>query len=1116
MDLTPPPPIDSEEEVAGLIEQLHAADQRLEHLLKGEVDSVTDRRGRTTVLRRAQGHLRQSELARQAAIVNALPACIALLDARGGIVLTNTAWQRFSGASTMHAPGHTVGLNYLGICDLASDEDSGDAKKVAAGVREVISGRAESFSMEYACHSPAQQRWFLLTASPLADGSSRGAVVMHLDVTQRRQAAEAMATLSLRTERKERRLSTALASIPDFIQIFDRNGRLLFANQPLLDFWGVALDAAVGHNFRELNYPRRMAATLQRQVARVFETKEAVSDEHRYADVAGAVTFFEIGLSPALAPDGSVEFVVGTTRNITERKQAEIALRESEEGFRAMAESMPQIVWVARPDGWNTYINSQWLAYTGLPLEECLGHGWSMAFHPDDVRAATDAWNLATKTKGAYLIEARLRRADGIYHWWLMRAVPVLDAAGSVLKWLGTGTDIHALKEMNAELEVRVAERTVELNFAREQAEEANQAKSAFLATMSHEIRTPMNGVIGMIEVLHQTSLKGHQVEMIDLIRDSAFSLLQIIEDILDFSKIEAGKMEVSNEPLPFADTVENVCGMLDHLAVKQGVRMTVFVDPALPRMVVGDQSRLRQVLVNLTGNAIKFSGGRPQGGDVGVRAVLVERTDATVTVDLIVSDNGVGIDEVTLPRLFNPFMQADASTTRRFGGSGLGLAISDMLVRLMDGTISVRSTAGTGSTFTVRLPFAVGAPEPDIAPEPPLLQGLNCRIVGSHLGMAEDFEASLRAAGVVVERFAGLAEAVATAQSAGLWTWLMLPGAKLPDMQRLREMVPCPGEASTRFVVLGWGKRRVPQLDAPDVVSVDADSLLSRTLVRALSLAAGRSREVPADEALAQLASEGPPTRQEALQQRRLILVAEDNHTNRVVVLKQLALLGFVADVAVDGCEALERWRSGDFALLLTDLHMPGMDGYELADAIRREEPAGKRTPIIAFTANALRDEEVRCLASGMDGYLSKPVRLLQLKAAIEPWLGPAPPDGVAATRPPLVDLAVLNALVGENPATIAEVLRAFRETAMLSKSQLDQALAEGKGLAAADVAHQLKGAALSIGARHLGELCGRIEEAGMAGDTRGVSGLLQPFTVELDAVIGFAAPAEALAAQR
>ena len=1095
------PSPDTEDEVTALIERLHETDRRLEQLLGGQVDSVTDRQGRTTLLRRAQGHLRQSEITRQAAIMNALPAHIALLDARGEIVLVNQAWQRFCDEGDFGTPGYAVGLNYLDICDRAVGPNSAEAAGVAAGIRAVLAGREKSHSVEYACHSPTQQRWFMLTVTPLAADASRGVIVMHVDVSERKAATEALARLSLRTEQRERKLNTALSSITDFVQIMDHEGRLLYANQPLLDLWCIPMQDALGRGFGDLGYEPRLAATLQRQVARVFETKATVSGDGRYVNPAGVEGFYEFIFSPALAEDGSVEFVVGSTRDITARNRAETALRESEAGFRTMASAMPQIVWVARPDGSNTYINDQWVDYTGLSVEASLGDRWITPFHPIDVQAAMDAWSLATRTKATYSIEARLRRADGVYHWWLMRAVPLLDAEGSVLKWLGTGTDIHALKEVNAQLEDRVAERTVELNFAREQAEEASRAKSAFLAAMSHEIRTPMNGVIGMIEVLHQTSLKGHQVEMIDLIRDSAFSLLQIIEDILDFSKIEAGKMDVGSEPMELAGVVEKVCGMLDPLAVKQGVRMTVFIDPALPRIVVGDESRLRQVLVNLASNAIKFSGGRPQGGEVSVRAVLAETDGCTATVDLIVADNGVGIAAAALPRLFNPFMQADASTTRRFGGSGLGLAISDMLVRLMNGMISVRSAEGQGSTFTVRVPFAIaGAGEPAAQAQEPL-RGLRCRLIGRHPCLADDFETLLLHAGVEVERFPDLDAALATPQTAGLWIWLVLPGVVSPGMARLRSMVPNPGAAATQFVVLDWGLRRIPRREAPDLVQLDADTLFQRTLTRALLLASGRGQEAAApatqgksDVALVQ-------SRDEARRGGRLVLVAEDNHTNRIVILKQLALIGLTADVAVNGQEALERWRSGDFAMVLTDLHMPHMDGYELAQAIRAEEGSATRTPVIAFTANALRDEELRCLAGGMDGYLSKPVRLAQLKAVMERWLPPVRAAGV----PPPLNLAVLAALVGDDPATIAEVLEAFRETAALSQTGLELAAAGGLGGDAVRAAHQLKGAAMAIGAVRLGDMCAEVERVGASASAAELQALMLPFAAELQAIERF-----------
>jgi two-component system sensor histidine kinase/response regulator len=294
--------------------------------------------------------------------------------------------------------------------------------------------------------------------------------------------------------------------------------------------------------------------------------------------------------------------------------------------------------------------------------------------------------------------------------------------------------------------------------------------------------------------------------------------------------------------------------------------------------------------------------------------------------------------------------------------------------------------------------------------------------------------------------------------------------------------------------------------------VIVDADTMSRRTLLQVVALASGRLKEEGPKLEPPAMIQDQPPSRDEARSLGRLILVAEDNETNRVVFLRQLALIGFMAEVAVDGRDALERWRTGDFALVLTDLHMPEMDGYELTRAIRAEEWAGRRTPIIALTANALRDEELRCLAAGMDAYLSKPVRLAQLKASIERWLGPAAQAGktardrrapVAATPP--ADLDVLMALVGDDPVVIEEVLQSFRESAALSREELTHGIQSGANSSVVGAAHKLKSAALSIGALRVGALCAEIELAAGAGRTCELTRLLPLFQVELDAVIRF-----------
>jgi CheY-like chemotaxis protein/HPt (histidine-containing phosphotransfer) domain-containing protein len=481
-------------------------------------------------------------------------------------------------------------------------------------------------------------------------------------------------------------------------------------------------------------------------------------------------------------------------------------------------------------------------------------------------------------------------------------------------------------------------------------------------------------------------------------------------------------------------------------------------------------------------------------------------------------------MDDATLATLYKPFSQADASTTRRFGGTGLGLAISSALVDLMGGTISVRSAPGKGSTFTVRLSFTVleEGDADDIADADAdadadamsRVRGLRCRIVGDEYPLADDLDAYLKHAGAIVERSPSLAaagDAAAAAPPASLCLWLILPGQAVPGLAELRAMARGGPGGETRFVVLGHGKRRRARVEAADLVSLDADSLLRRTLFDTLALAIGQMKAQPAQEE-PEPAQAPAPDHEEARREGRLILVAEDNETNRKVILRQLQLLGFAAVVTVNGRQALEHWRTGEFSLLLTDLHMPELDGYALTAAIRAEEGAGRHAPIIALTANALRDEELRCRAAGMDAYLTKPVRLQALKAAIEAGLGAtgrpsaaAPPkalpgpDGAVAAKAAPADLNVLIELVGDDPAVIDEVLKSFRKNTAMYGEELRQGFMAGSARAVANAAHKLKSGARSIGAERLGALCADIEAAAKADRVTELGTLLPGFETAL-----------------
>ncbi|MCG2576858.1 MASE4 domain-containing protein [Dechloromonas sp. XY25] len=791
---------------------------------------------------------------------------------------------------------------------------------------------------------------------------------------------------------------------------------------------------------------------------------------------------------------------VQSDRRAEERTAALEALNHKDEEIRAIVENQVDCVITIDTRGIVRSTNPALERVLGFAAAEVIGHNVSMLM-PEPHRSIHDSYLANYLGTGEAQVMGIGREVEGRHKDG--RLIPLeLAVSQYVVRgerfFVGTLRDIRERKRFIAEL-----------TRARADAEQANRAKSDFLAAMSHEIRTPMNGVVGMIDVLHQTSLKGYQVEMADLIRDSAFSLLTIIDDILDFSKIEAGKLEIERAPLAVADVVEKVAGLLDRLAEKKGVELTLFTDPSIPPEILGDALRLRQVLVNLANNAIKFSSGGERSGSVAMRAVLAERDAEKVVIEFQVTDNGIGMDDETMARLFAPFNQADVSTTRRFGGTGLGLAISRHLVELMGGTITVRSTVGTGATFTASIPFATLAAEADTGQAGSAVAGVRCLVVGAASGLAADFAAYLAHGGATVEQAPDLPAAADRAASLapGLWVCVIVGDDQRPSADALHSIGGTRSDLMLRFVVVGRGTRRRPRAEASGVVQVDRNVLTRRMLLKAVAIAAGRAEE---DDVIPQSgkisAPISPPSREEAGRSGRLVLVAEDNETNQKVILQQLHLLGFAADIVGNGHEVLERLPEENYAALLTDLHMPKMDGYQLTTAIRAQEQGTRHLPIIALTANALKEEATHCRSVGMDDYLSKPVQLADLQAMLKKWLpaaetgpGPAVPQHAAGKHVTPVDIDVLKTLVGSDPKLIRELLQLFQTTAAQTAVELKRACASGMAAKVSAEAHKLKSSARSVGAFALGELCAQLEASANSGRNEQLSVLLPRFEEEM-----------------
>jgi len=800
--------------------------------------------------------------------------------------------------------------------------------------------------------------------------------------------------------------------------------------------------------------------------------------------------------------------------------QAQQVLRTSEATFRGLMEAAPDPIIVVNQHGSIELVNAQAESIFGYSRDELLDQAVEMLvprrFAQGHVAMRGKFHAAPTMRMMGEGRELFCRRKDGTEFPAEISLSPLEMSNGRrVICSIRDVTEHRQEQARLKELNDKLTNLNQELVGAKEVAIAASSAKSAFLASMSHEIRTPMNGIIGMVDVLMQSSLVGPQVEMVGLIRESADSLLTIIDDILDFSKIEAGRLDIESAPMSVADVVDKTCGLLNRLAERNESTLTVFVDPSIPAIVLGDAVRVRQVLMNLTSNAIKFSSGLQRPGAITVRATLVEPVTDRVIVDFRVTDNGIGMDQAAVARLFTSFTQADASTTRRYGGTGLGLAISKQLATLMGGDITVQTELDRGSTFTVRLSFTP-ALQPEGGGEPPSeIAGLDCVVIGRHAGLADDLATYLAAESAAVTQVPDLAAATRLSRERGtkLAVWVMDAGNAGSASGELLAAIKARADQDLRavLVMVGRGQRGNPRAHAEGIVMIDGNALSRRTLAHAVAIAAGRAEpeanfkmESPSVPAIA------APTRAAAIAKRQLILVAEDNEINQKVLGQQLAKLGYAADYAANGREALHRWRSGDYALLLTDLHMPEMDGYDLTLAIRAGELGRVRAPIIALTANALKGEAKRCRAVGMDEYLTKPATLAELAAALEKWLPPAkatakrksPKDAAPATSEAL-QVHRLEALVGNDPQVIEEFLREFHASARQLGAELVAAGSAGHADEAVKTAHKLKSSARAVGAVQLGELCAAIEAGGKANDSAAIQALLPEFESALAAVM-------------
>ena len=817
----------------------------------------------------------------------------------------------------------------------------------------------------------------------------------------------------------------------------------------------------------------------------------------------GSEVQVSISLSPTESHDGRQ--VIATIRDESRRIGYETELRK----LAAVAENTNNLVIVTDRWGRIEWVNLAYESKTGYLLHEVRGKKPGEVMQgPDTDKMAIEEMRNALRKGEAIRIEVLNYTKDNKPIWLDMNIQPVRGERG-IENYISIESDITERRQLeeelvnaNVNLELRVKERTHQLEGALEKADAAAKAKAAFLATMSHEIRTPMNGVLGMIELVQRTSLDDKQNKMLNTVRSSSNALLRIIDDILDFSKIEAGKLKLSKEKVKLFDIADEVVDSLSPLALEKSIEVLVYADPGLPEFVA-DPVRIRQILFNLMGNAIKFT-------DVnGYVAINIKRQyiiDDDMCVEISVEDNGIGIEPEKQLKLFNPFTQADESTTREFGGTGLGLSICARIVELMNGTIKLDSEAGRGSTFSVSVPLKIVADSEirEISIKNAVVhQLLENSIVENKLNdELKQYEVKVINYTSVQQYLNDIGSLKVDKDEmhfliSDLKDEIAKPlkyadkiNASKELFKGLKTIYLRPYEDESNYS--NTGKFTDNPLHVHQVINYIDDHVNGRGDFIIDQVDSGKEDTLINVDAFA----------------GKNILVAEDNEINQDLIKLQLDTVGVNSVIVENGRLALDKWSEVDFDMILTDCHMPEMDGFELTKEIRdREAEYGyDRTPIVAITANALGGESENCINAGMDGYLSKPLELGALQKMLSKWLigtqgigsqSISDKDtGNEVSEP--IDISVIKSLVGDDAGLISRFYKQFIDTTPDNIAEIKRSIEAGDVDDIKSFAHKLKSSSKAIGAKRMTEICQSFETMPLEYSTSYAHELLNDLSAE------------------